>query len=71
MRGIRTTMIVTHDWYPESSDFPTEADLLEAAQHDAGIYQNDPGLFVTDCLEDSRIEVSIALVEGEAPEWTS
>lgn len=64
MRGIRTTLVVTWDWYPDPEDCPTDLDVLEAGMQDARIYQNDPVMCVGDYLDSSRVNVSISLIEG-------
>jgi hypothetical protein len=64
MRGIRTTMVVTWDWYPEPGEYSTDLDLLEAGMHDARIYQNDPVMCVEDYRDSSKVNVSISLIEG-------
>lgn len=63
MKGIKTTLVFTTTWFPDKEDFPTDADLLEAAYHDAKIYQADPETFVTHMMGDAETSVTFSIVE--------
>lgn len=62
-KGIQTTLVVTSVWFPNRGDFPTDADLLKAAYHDAQVYQEDPEMFIREFGEDTDVSVTFSIVE--------